>query len=247
MPRHDFSWILTNNTEIEKAVQTLKYLPRSAPFRTKWQYCNLMYTAVANALQVLTQKTIGQLYTDWLWHPLDMTNSFFSISDAQTCEKHEAKCKMSKHNIWTGTEDRFIERDPKTIPHATGPGGWITNGIDAAKWVRSLALTNGPLSVKSHEALRSALSIHPNAKPNSILPFWYGMGLMGNTYNGNLVFHHTGGIGGFFSLVMFMPEFNWGFVIMQNAPNLMIEVLAQRLVDDFLQIPESQRLDADAM
>ncbi|GAM89444.1 hypothetical protein ANO11243_074820 [Dothideomycetidae sp. 11243] len=244
MPRHDLSWVNTNAT-IEDQVKSLRHLSLSASFRTKWQYCNLMYTAVAHALEQITQQTIGKLYTSWLWQPLGMNQTFFSNEDASRCQSKDPSCKLSKHYTWSSRNRAFTEYSMDSVPPINGAGGVISNINDYAKWVRALAQAAGPVSKEGHEALRSPLSV---AQAKDTKPFdgpeWYGMGLSASIYRGHMMYFHNGAIGGYYSRITFVPILDWGFAIMQNAPNSGLDVVAFRIIDDFLKIPMEERFNA---
>ena len=138
-----------------------------------------MFAAVGHAIQTLTGRSLRDLYTSWLWHPLNMTTTFASIEDAQTCQKVQPDCKVSKHYIYSDLKQEYILRNPTTLPGATGPTGWITNMHDHAKWLRIQAHTSGPLSQESHKMIRSAFSISPNDLMSTTGVEWYGLGLTG--------------------------------------------------------------------
>ncbi|KAF2148723.1 beta-lactamase/transpeptidase-like protein [Myriangium duriaei CBS 260.36] len=245
MPRHDFSWVNTN-ASIEDQVRSLRHLPLSAPFRTKWQYCNLMFTAVAHAIEKLTHQAIGKIYTSWLWQPLGMNETYYSNRDAFDCQNRNPSCRLSKHYSWSSHEQKFTEFDIDSVPPMNGAGGIITNINDYAKWIRALTNAGGPVSNDGHRALRNPNSIAYAEKGLMDGPIWYGLGLMGGTYRGHNLYFHGGAIGGYFSKVAFIPDMDWGFVIMQNAPNACLEVVAQRLIDDFLKTPIDDRKDVNA-
>lgn len=123
----------------------------------------------------------------------------------------------------------------------------ISNVNDFAKWARTLMTEGGPLSNKSHLAMRAPLT-GINVEKESLIdpadgPSWYGLGLTGGTYKGHRMIGHDGAIMGFFSRVTFFPDLQFGFSIMQNAPNFCFHALAWRLIDDFLDIVDEDRQD----
>lgn len=248
MPRHDFVWTNRDLTHKE-STRSLRHLPASAELRTKWQYCNLMYTAVAHVLEVVTCSTLKDVFTSWLWEPLGMSETYLDIDDALECRDQNPDCKIAQGYDWDEETSSFAELAWDTIPKANGAGGITSNVNDYTKWVRALMEESGPVPVQGHHAIKEPLSIAE--APSSDMPWdgvqWYGMGLVGSTYRGERVFHHSGGLAGFVSNILFLPDRKWGVVTMQNAPNMLQDVLYWRLIDDFLQTPESECKDLNQL
>ncbi|TKX21021.1 hypothetical protein C1H76_6561 [Elsinoe australis] len=247
LPRHDFAWVNTNLT-IKQQTQVLKHVPLSASFRTKWQYCNLMFTAVANAIETLTGKPAAQIYKSWLWDPLGMKQTYASVEDAETCKQSNHACIHASQYSFTNKSAGYVKIPLKQNPEINGAGGVISNVHDYAKWVRALMTMTGPVSKAGHEALRQPLSF---VSAYDDFPYdgttTYGMGMFSATYRGKRVYYHNGAIGGFWSRFTFFPGLDWGFTVMQNAPNFSVDIVAWRLMMDFLNVPKEDRVDINKL
>ena len=77
----------------------------------------------------------------------------------------------------------------------------------------------------------------------SASPVLYGFGWMSVVYRGEQLIFHSGGIGGYASQVMFLPNRDWGVVAMSNALSPPSQILPWHLLDDFLETPSTQRFD----
>ena len=68
--------------------------------------------------------------------------------------------------------------------------------------------------------------------------YLYGMGLLISDYEGKVTYSHTGGIGGFLSSTLFIPEEKLGIVVLTNTDknDFYIE-LNNQIRDAFLGIP----------
>ena len=82
MPRHDLSYVGRNLT-LQDLVRTLRYLPITAEIRTRWQYCNMMYMTISHFIETWSGMWLGDFLRTRIYEPLNMTNTFFSLSDAQ--------------------------------------------------------------------------------------------------------------------------------------------------------------------
>lgn len=189
MPRHDAVWV-NNEIGVKGEAHALRYLPTSAAFRTKWQYCNLMFTSVSHVLQTLTGRWHGDLLREWLWEPLGMNTSFYSYSDAFTCEETEPSCKMAISYVWNNESQEYQGISENSFHPPNGAGGVISNVLDYSKWVRALMYEDGPVSKAGHAEIKTPLSMETVEEYPYSGPLWYGMGLEGGIYHGERVFGH---------------------------------------------------------
>lgn len=239
IPRHDTVWV-NNEISVEGEVHALRHLPPSAPLRTKWQYCNLMFTAVSHVLQTLTSKWQGDLLREWLWEPLNMTQSFYSYEQAHRCKTTEPQCRLATSYAWNNESSSFDAIAESSFHAANGAGGIISNVMDYSNWLRALMYEDGPVSKAGHAAIKSPLSIEAAEKYPYSGPLWYGMGLEGGVYRGERVFGHGGSIGGYYSHFTFLPGKKWGYVAFGNAAGNVVDTVGWRLLDEFLKTPKDE-------
>lgn len=217
IPRHDAVWI-NNDLDVQSQTHALRHLPPSAELRTKWQYCNLMYSAASHVIQTLTGRWHGDIIREWLFEPLGMNHSFYSPSDLSTCEKSEPTCKLAVGYAWNNESRKHEAIHPDSYDPGTGPTGVISNVLDYSKWLRALMYEEGPVSKAGHAAMKTPLShfdmegfTYPYTGPR-----FFGMGLMTGVFHDKQIFGHGGAVGGHFSQFSFLPEERWGFIAFQN-------------------------------
>ncbi|GAB7338263.1 hypothetical protein MBLNU457_4587t1 [Dothideomycetes sp. NU457] len=244
-PRHDQTWI-NHKTSVVEQVRKLRLLPPSAPLRTKWQYNNMMFIAVSHVIELVTGKSMQDVFDEWLWKPLNMSETYLGLESAKQCKVKNPDCTISKNYKWDERTSSMQEIPLSAMPEASGAGGIVSNVEDYVKWVQSLVMESGPLSHESYETIRSPHAFVPEAEPFVTGPTWYGLGLMGTVYRGHQVATHDGGLGGFYTRMLYLPGQDFGFVIMQNAPTSCMNVVGYRLIDDFLRIPEAERHNVNA-
>ena len=241
-PRHDQTWI-NHKTSVVEQVRKLRLLPPSAPLRTKWQYNNMMFIAVSHVIELVTGKSIRDVFDEWLWTPLNMSETYLGPESAGQCKVKNPDCAMSRNYKWDNRMSTMQEIPLSALPEASGAGGIVSNVDDYAKWIHSLVMESGPLSHESYKTIRSPHACIEEAESFVTGPSWYGLGLMGSVYRGHQVVLHDGGLGGFHTRMIYLPGQEFGLVIMQNAPTSCLNVVAYRLIDDFLSIPEAERHD----
>lgn len=75
-----------------------------------------------------------------------MNNSYYSFSEAHSCEAKEPKCKMATSYAWNNNSQEFEAIDEDHYSPADGAGGIISNVFDYSKWIRALMYEDGPVS-----------------------------------------------------------------------------------------------------
>ncbi|GMG07650.1 unnamed protein product [Aspergillus oryzae] len=151
----------------------------------------------------------------------------------------------------TSTSSGFVEIDYPEYTELSGAGCMISNVEDYAKWIRCMMYQNEPLSKKGHAALTepriASMSGATNPFPG---PHLYALGWRVDYYRGEKIVWHTGSIRGFGSVMMYLPDREWGLVIMGNSTmtsNQMQQVLYMDLLDGLLGTPVRERVDWGAV
>ncbi|GAB7353689.1 hypothetical protein MBLNU459_g4094t2 [Dothideomycetes sp. NU459] len=243
-PRHDIAW-LNQELDTKGTAHMLRHLTPSAEFRTKWQYNNMMFTAVSHFIESVTGMWQGDVLRKWLWEPLGMSETYYSYDEAFGCEETNAECRMAASYVWDDESSKYHEVPLSDFAAANGAGGIISNVLDYSQWVRALMYESGPVSKDSHKALKSPLSIvNVEDEPYSG-PTWYGMGLDAGVYRGERVFGHDGGIGGYLSRFSFLPDRKFGYVVFTNGYGFVMDIAGWRLMDEFLGTPRDEFAKVD--
>ncbi|KNG89873.1 putative penicillin-binding protein [Aspergillus nomiae NRRL 13137] len=221
LPRHD--WIANANITIQEVISKLRYAPLTAPIRTQWQYTNLLYMTAGYLIETQTGQPLKEFLRSRIWEPLNMTETYFTPTDAQAANEDIAK------GYYVDSDHQFKDAGYPSPKILRGASGVLSSATDYAKWLRAMIHRRPPLSAAGHAAVTSAHSI--------ILP---------TSYKGHAVVQHTGAIYGFGSMVIFLPDVHLGITIMGNnliSTNAVASVLAYHIIDEVLGIPEEDRFD----
>ncbi|KAI7263132.1 beta-lactamase/transpeptidase-like protein [Hortaea werneckii] len=252
MPRHDISWV-NGKVSVKHQVQQLRHLPLHRELRAGWKYCNLMFTAVSHAIETVTNTSMATLLKQWMWEPLGMHETFYNLVDAL----HDAENSGGRVNMATGylydnlTSYSMVPVPFSHIPPENGAGGVISNVLDYTKWIRTFLHPENDSNPISARTVKMMTSAHMPL-PDSTWPYtggmgWYGLGLTGGIYKDLVVNGHDGAINGYMTSMLWMPERDFGVVVMQNAYSLAATVVLWRIIDDFLQVPVNEKLDGATM
>ena len=246
MSRHDLTYGGPIDTP-QKVVRSMRYLPLTSEPRTKHEYCNMMYIAASHALETITGKWLGTTLKEQIWEPLDMKNTFFDLKDAQECKGVE----LARGYRWIaatddGKDSRYIEEAFTVFPEVSGAGCIISNVLDYAKWMQMLFNRGPPLVEIMHKDILNPRSIDVDYREPYDGVLAYALGWEIFSYKGERMVWHNGGLTGYGTNLLYLPDRKWGCVIMANTSltsNYLSHSLTMHLIDDYLDVPAEQRFD----
>ncbi len=186
LPRHDFSFIGGNQT-VKDVVRSMRHLPLTKPIRTTFQYCNIMFVTLGHVIEILTGQWLGDFLSDRIWKPLNMTSTYFSLSDALKSGK-----PFARGQYWLSESQAFIEVDYIDNKAIEGAGAVLSTVTDYSKWLRIMMNRDEPISKAGHEALVTPHMISGKRPDRGIMTF-YGLGWAVEYYRGYDVIWHNGG------------------------------------------------------
>lgn len=246
MPRHDASYLGVRAKEPDNAIsitRNLRNLPLNKPLRTTYQYTNIMYTVATHLVESVTGKKYAEYLRKKLWEPLGMSDTYH---DLPGIIDEPAKVRLATGYRWDKEKGEYVAIPSFSQPEGYGAGCVFSTATDTAKWVRALLRRSALFSETTHEDLITPRTIIPMTCE---LPFYsqplYALGLIVETYRGFRVVGHDGDVTGFKALIRYMPEFDWGIVILGNSEGAFHaeQILSHVLMDDVLNVPENERVD----
>ena len=215
LPRHDLLWY--NNNEIPRAemVSRLADLELSADLREKYQYNNLMFMTAGYLTGQLTGQAWEEVMRLRLFDPLGMERTNFSVGESQLDSDFSLPYKEN--------DDQEIEQIPFRSIDLIGPAGSVNSSVtEMSQWLL-LNLRNGRMG---DQQLVSATNLADIQSPQmttgetqervEISPATYGMGWRINSYRGHRQIAHGGGIDGFSTSVVLLPDDDIGLVSFDN-------------------------------
>jgi CubicO group peptidase (beta-lactamase class C family) len=214
-------WPHTTYTRAE-VIYKLRFMKPQSSFRSHYAYDNLLYMTAGQIIPAVTGTTWDDYVRQRIFGPLGMNHT-----------------KISNTQFRTGDDYAYphsrVDGKLQVIPFEdldnAGPAGSISSGAaDMAKWVQ-LQLNHGKFvdreghlfTEQRSKEMWSGQTILPvgdlpaplaGLKAN-FADYALGWGL--RDYHGRKLVGHTGGVGGFVSRVMLVPEENLGVVILTNA------------------------------
>jgi CubicO group peptidase (beta-lactamase class C family) len=224
----------------QEMVGRLRYLPQAAPLRTSFAYNNFGYVAAAAVAEKVTGSTWDQLVRDRLFKPLGMADAVTSVED-----ELKSPNRAFAHGEIAGRATVITPTPLRMV----GPAGTIGLSIgDFAKWAQ-LHLKEGKLGDRQ---LLAPQTVRIMQSPHIPIPFgpqtramWpsmhfyaYGLGWFMRDYRGVKLIEHGGNTTGYTAHVAFVPELDFGIVILSNLSNSPLPgALLYRAVDMALGDP----------
>ncbi|RMY29739.1 hypothetical protein D0866_08481 [Hortaea werneckii] len=252
MPRHDISWV-NGNVSMKHQVQQLRHLPLHRELRAGWEYCNLMFTAVSHAIETVTNTSMATLLKQWMWEPLGMHETFYNLADALNyAENSGGRVNMATGYLYDNVTSHSMVPVPFShLPPENGAGGTISNVLDYTKWIRTFLHPENNSNPISAQTVKMMTSAHVPV-PETTWPYmggmsWYGLGLTGGIYKDLVVNGHDGAVNGYMTSMLWIPESDFGVVVMQNTYSLAANIVVWRIIDDFLQVSVGEKFDGAAM
>ena len=206
----------------DEVVYRLRFLKPATSFRTTYAYNNLMFLTAGQVVAEVSGKSWDDYIREKIFLPLGMNSSNTSNS------------LFNPSGNWAYPHSK-VDGKLQPIPFENldnaGPAGSINSSIaDMSKWVL-LQLDHGKIpgtenrifSEKSSKDMWAQQMVVPvgtiPAEIKILQPHFagYGMGWGLRDYKGRKLVGHTGGVAGFVTRVMLVPEENLGVVILTNA------------------------------
>jgi len=237
LTRHDELW---DNAPFsrEEVVRKIGSIKLAKPFRTAYQYQNIMFIAAGEVVTHASGMTWDDFVRTRVFKPLGMTRTV--ISDAEWNAATD-RAKGHRYDWTTGRMSLQRPGDTTTI----GAGGAIKSSArDMGNWIR-FQLADGAFNdvqlvdaeqlteTKTPHAVIRLEKLTREANPETRV-MSYGLGWVIQDYRGELLVSHSGALNGFRTHVDLLPQRNAGFVVMINAGRGLALVALRNSLADLL-------------
>jgi CubicO group peptidase (beta-lactamase class C family) len=206
----------------EEIIYKLRFMKPASSFRSHYAYDNLLYMTAGQIIPALTGVSWDDYIRQHIFAPLGMNNSNVSNAAFKAGDDYAFPHERV---------DGKLQAIPFEVLDNAGPAGSINScAADMAKWVQ-LQLNHGKFidrdgrlfSEQQSKEMWSPQTILPIGSPPPALAGLkanfadYALGWGLRDYHGRKLAGHTGGVAGFVSRVMLVPEESLGVVVLTNA------------------------------
>ena len=229
----------------DEVIYKLRFMKPHSSFRSHYAYDNLLYMTAGQIIPAVTGISWDDYIRQRIFTPLGMNHSNVSNSTYKSGDDY-----AFPHSRVDGKLQVIPFGDLDNV----GPAGSInSSAADMAKWVQ-LQLNRGKFVDRAGHLFTEQRS-HEMWTPQTILPTGdppaplaglktnfadYALGWGLRDYHGRKLVGHTGGVGGFVSRVMLVPEENLGVVILTNAEEGgAFDSILYHVLDYYFHLPPS--------
>lgn len=227
-------------------IKNLRHLRQASPFRTKYDYDNLLYVVAGEVVERVSGTSWEEFVETRIMQPLGMTGSAASF-----------KGLKERSNIIDAhvTVDGNLQVAPKQENRLhNSSGGIYSNVSDLSKWVimQLNSGRHGPnlekqiFSEKVHREMWTPQTIKPlpaRGPYNSHFSF-YGLGWNLTDINGFFQVYHTGTHTGIVTRVTMLPELNLGIIVLTNQQfDEAHEAITYTIIDGYLGVEGVDRVE----
>ncbi|OJJ21729.1 hypothetical protein BKI52_14605 [marine bacterium AO1-C] len=229
----DFTYWGSNLSRAE-VIQKMGLITPRFSFRRRWGYCNAAFVLAGELVPKVINKSWEDAMKEKILNPLKMNRTLM------LCTELEKASNKALPYSWI---DDKLQLLPVPQIDNLGPAGSMSSSVkDMVTWLRAL-INGGKVDGKQVIPSRVMYTIR---RPYSVLGvnmrnkvkthfYLYGLGLGINDRDGKLFFSHTGGVDGYLSSVMFVPEERLGIVVLTNQDQQnFFENLTDEIRDSFL-------------
>jgi len=237
LSRNDLLWYGSPWSRSE-ILTSIGRLPLTKPFRSAWQYQNMMFLAAGEAAGAAAHSSWDDLVQSRILDPLGMKSTSLSAWDVPAAADYATPHVKRDGRVQT-TEWRNLDN--------VGPAGSINSNIeDLSVWLRVQmndgVAPNGTRLISSrnvHEMHTPQMAMRPEDWGRNFTDetnqMAYGMGWFLQDYRGRHVVNHGGAIDGFRANFSFLPRERIGVIVLSNlGDDNMPEALRWSILDSLL-------------
>jgi CubicO group peptidase (beta-lactamase class C family) len=232
LPGHNITWLGQPGRSRAEIVRCLRFLPLSRDLRQEFQYCNLGYLVAGYVVEALSGVPWEDFARGRLLEPLGMRRTNLTVEEMLADADHAA--------AYTRRGGVVAEVPQRPVPAIAPAGAINSSAADMARWLL-VQLAGGQLdgaTVMSAATAKRQLTPHllPGGEElPGTTSYAYGLGWMIGWYRQHKVAMHTGGIDGFLTHCVLLPDDGIGVTVLTNtSSSLMHMVLACRVLDELL-------------
>jgi len=228
---------------IDDILTSFQYFEPVSPFRTKFDYDNLLYLISGEIVARVSGMSWEEFVRINIFEPLNMDNSYSSFSQIP-----DNANIATPHSTEFGTT-RTIDQFNDMINGAAG--GIYSNVDDLSNWML-LHLNKGKygdsleneLFSKARQnemwTINTKLGVNRRPRYNSHFS-GYGLGWGLSDRNGSMSVSHTGGLPGMLSRTIMIPDINLGVVVLTNTADgggAVFSIISNTIVDSYLELDD---------
>lgn len=226
---------------IADVLNSFQYFEPQSPFRTKFDYDNLLYWVAGEVIARVTDSSWERFVEKNIFEPLQMENTYSRLENIEDLEQ------VASPHIRETSGIRTISHFKENVNGAAG--GIFSCAEDMCKWML-VHLNQGKYGNNLEQQLFSPQSQYEMWKINTIMDaskdprynshfMGYGLGWFVSDILGKKSLVHTGGGPGIMTKIWLLPELDLGIIILTNTSEsggAFFSSVSKTLVDSYLAL-----------
>lgn len=244
----DLLWWPESTYDRTEIARRIRHLPLSTSFRSTYAYGSVLYLVAGEVIEAVT----GQV-----WEEFVASRIFGPVAMASTTPRYQGGADGDNVAATYERIDGEVRRVRPYISDNVNPVGGITsNAMDMAKWM-IVQLDSGRVagderlySARTTEELWTIVTPLTPGTPSPELAAQrshfggYALGLGVHDYRGQMILRHAGGLPGYASLIVMVPDYKLGIVLLTNMNSVAPMVIAYHILDHYLDADDTDWLEA---
>jgi CubicO group peptidase (beta-lactamase class C family) len=235
----DLLWWPESTYGRKEIARRLRYIKPATSFRSAYAYDNVLYLVAGELIEAISGRSWEDFVSSRILAKVGMTHSNVRHSDAGAGDN-----VAHPHAGVEGT----VRKVAPFASDNTNPAGGINSGAeDMARWM-IVQLDSGRLADGTHlfrpatarELWSLVTPISPGNPPPELRALQssfvgYGLGFFISDYRGKKLLSHTGGLPGYLSKVVMIPDLKLGISVLTNQESgYAFNAITNRLLDHYL-------------
>lgn len=242
----------------EEIVHRLRYIKPATSFRSGFAYDNLLYIVAGEVIEEVTKSSWHDVMRQRILAPLQMSDTVTSSVVPPDVNRAWPHLRMSEEARGIGPMGPLPA--PLKLDNAAPAGSLNSSGADLVRWLE-LQLGRG-LDPKTNTRLFSEVQSREMWTPQTLIPIApvpkaleparpnfraYTLGWNKSDYRGQPIIAHGGGVPGFVTMIVLVPERGVAFAILTNSeePGTLAS-MQNRLLDHYLGLKSPDWITAVA-
>lgn len=232
----DFTyWASTLNRQ--EVIKKMAAVQAPYGFRTRWGYCNAAFATAGEVVGAVSGEPWETYIREHILKPLKMNNTYMLAAELSNVKNMATP--------YTRVDGKLTSVAVAAIDNLAPAGtisssahdmvNWVMAQLDAGKFDNKQVISEA--AIAETRIPQSIQGFDPADKRNTHF-YLYGLGMGINDRAGKVIVSHTGGVDGFLSSVMLIPEEKLGIVILTNTDeNSLFQDLTREIRDAYLNLP----------
>ncbi len=238
----DLLWWPPSTYDRAEIARRLRFIPPATSFRSAYAYDNVLYLVAGRVIEAVS----GQSWEDFV-----STRILAKVGMHDTNVRHSAAAEGGNVAATHARVDGVVRPIAPFVSDSVNPAGGVNaSAEDIAKWLL-VQLSGGTLAdgsrlfspATARQLTRLVTPIPFNDPPQELAPLkmnfnGYALGVNVRDYRGHKMLTHTGGLPGYVSRVVMIPDAAVGVAVLTNQESTgAFDALANRVLDHYLGAP----------